>query len=72
MRKLVVIMAAMAFTTGVNAQSAEGVKMYKYERYQSAMNALQGEAASNAMANYYVGLSQIGLGNLGCSKSYVC
>src|ERR1043165_1985957 len=69
MKKLVVIMAAMVFTTGVFAQSAEGVKMYKYERYQSAMNALQGEAGSNALANYYAGLSQIGLGDLEAAKT---
>src|ERR1044072_6091115 len=69
MKKLVVIIATMALTTSVNAQSPEGIKMYKYERYQSAMNALQGDAGSNAMANYYVGLSQIGLGNLDAAKA---
>ena len=69
MKKLVVIIAAMAFATGVYAQSPEGLKMYKYERYQSAISALQGDAASNAMANYYVGLSQLGLGNLDAAKT---
>lgn len=64
MKHPIVIMAAMALSAGVQAQSLEeGVKMYNYERFESAKKALAPLAGSNAMANYYYGLSELQLGN---------
>lgn len=55
----------MTLSAGVQAQSLEeGVKMYNYERYESAKKALTPLAGSNAIANYYLGLSELQLGNL--------
>lgn len=60
MKKTIVLLSALAFAATAQAQSLdEGVKMYKYERYQSAEKALTPLAAGNAMANYYLGLSQL-------------
>jgi tetratricopeptide (TPR) repeat protein len=60
----IVIIAALAFGLSVRAQSLEdGVKMYKYERYQTAKSSLQSLAATNPIANYYLGLSELALGN---------
>lgn len=64
MKYPIVIMAAMTLSAGVQAQSLEeGVKMYNYERYESAKKALAPLAGSNPMANYYYGLSELQLGN---------
>jgi tetratricopeptide (TPR) repeat protein len=64
MKYPIVIMAAMTLSAGVQAQSLEeGVKLYNYERYESAKKALAPLAAGNATANYYYGLSELQLGN---------
>jgi len=63
-------MAAMTLSFSVQAQTLEdGVKMYKYERYESAKNALTPLAASNTTANYYLGLAELGLGNTNEAKA---
>ena len=50
MKQPIVIMAALAFGFQAQAQSLEdGVKMYKYERYESAKKILTPLAASNPM-----------------------
>lgn len=70
MKKTIVVVAALMLSLGVKAQSLEdGIKMYNYERYATAHKQLEGEAASNAMANYYVGLAQIGEGQLDAAKA---
>jgi tetratricopeptide (TPR) repeat protein len=70
MKKWAVVAASMVFSVGVQAQSIdEGIKMYNYERYQTARTMLEPQAAGNATANYYVGLSQIGLDDLAGAKA---
>ena len=64
MKQFITIVAAAAISISATAQSLEeGMKMYRYERYASAKTALQPLAGTNAMANYYYGLSELGLGN---------
>lgn len=63
--KSIVIMAAMALSLNASAQSLEeGVKMYKYERYQTAKQQLTPLAANDAMASYYLGLAELETGNV--------
>jgi tetratricopeptide (TPR) repeat protein len=42
----------------------EAIKMYNYERYESAKKILTPLAATNPQANYYLGLIEISMGNL--------
>lgn len=70
MKKLIVITTALAFSISTQAQSLDdGIKMYKYEKYQSAEKILEPLAASNPLANYYFGLSQLGLGDVNGAKT---
>jgi len=63
MRKVIGIFAAFAFAMNAQAQTlADGVKMYKYERYKSAQSMLAPFADKDPIANYYLGLSQLGAG----------
>lgn len=65
MNKTIVMMAAAAaLSIGAKAQSLdEGIKMVKYERFESAKKILAPMAASNPTANYYLGLAEMGLEN---------
>ena len=57
-------MGLLTLSIGARAQSLEeGIKMVKYERYESAKKILAPMAASNAAANYYLGLAEMGMGN---------
>jgi predicted Zn-dependent protease len=65
-----------AFTTAsllafqMQAQSVdEGIKLYHYERYASAKQVLEPLAGTNPEANYYLGLSDIGLEDLAAAKA---
>lgn len=70
MKKTIVVVAALMLSLGVKAQSLEeGIKMYNYERYASAHKALEGQAGSNALANYYLGLAQLEEGNTDAAKA---
>src|SRR5215217_7668923 len=61
-KSIVMMTAAVALSFSVNAQSLEeGIKMVKYERYESAKRILEPMAASNPTANYYLGLAELGL-----------
>ena len=66
-----ILFAGMVFTTQmVKAQTVEeGIKLYNYERYTSAKQALQALATSNPVANYYLGLAEIGLENYAEAKT---
>lgn len=60
-KKSIIIAAALSLSYGVHAQTVEeGIKMYNYERYQSAQKILEPLAAGNPKANYYLGLSLLG------------
>lgn len=64
MKQSIVIVAAMALNYNVQAQSLEdGVKMYEYERYESARKVLSPLATTNPTANYYLGLAELALEN---------
>lgn len=70
LKQSIVIIAAVTMSYSAHAQSfEEGVKMYQYERYQSAKQALTPLAAGNAMANYYLGLAELQNGNLNEAKA---
>jgi len=64
MKQPIVMMAAIAMSFQVQAQSLEeGVKMYNYERFETAKKILTPLAATNPQANYYLGLSALALEN---------
>ncbi len=64
-KQFVVMVTAVMLSVSVSAQSLEeGIKMYKYERYKSAKEQLSSLAGSNPLANYYLGLSELQLGNV--------
>lgn len=68
--KGILVIACMLLGSLLQAQSIdEGIKMYNYERYQSAKQILQPLAASSAQANYYLGLCEIGLENNAAAKT---
>lgn len=70
MKQPIVIMAALALTYNVQAQSLEeGVKMYQYERYESAKKILTPLAAGNPTANYYLGLSELGMEDTAAARN---
>lgn len=60
---LITAVAALSFTA-VQAQNLEeGKKLVRYERYSSAEKVLQPLAATDPIANYYLGISELGQGN---------
>lgn len=72
MKKILLAAAAFTLVAGgeVSAQSLEkGIEYYNFERYQSAKQELQPLADKKAEANYYLGLSEIGLENYDAAKS---
>lgn len=70
MKQPIVIMAALALGISAQAQTLEdGVKMYNYERYESAKKILSPLAATNPTANYYLGLSELALDNANEAKN---
>lgn len=63
-QSIVMMAAAVALTVNVKAQTLEeGMKMYNYERYQTAKKILEPLAGTNPLANYYWGLSELQIGN---------
>lgn len=70
MKQPIAIVAALALGFSVQAQSLEdGIKMVKYERYESAKKILQPLSASNPTANYYLGLAELGLENTSAAQA---
>lgn len=60
---ILTVAAALSFTA-VQAQSLdEGKKLVQYERYSSAEKMLQPLAATDPLANYYLGVAELGQGN---------
>lgn len=70
MKKTIQILGLLWLSAGtLQGQSLEeGVKMYRYERYQSAQEMLSPMAASDAQANYYLGLATFHLGQVDKAK----
>ncbi|OJW82249.1 MAG: hypothetical protein BGO69_16800 [Bacteroidetes bacterium 46-16] len=70
MKRTIAFIAALLFAAGLKAQSLdEGIKMYRYERYMSAERILTPLAASDAKANYYLGLAQLDHGNTAAAQA---
>lgn len=60
----IAIVATVALAITAQAQGLEeGIKNYHYEKYESARRILNPLAATNPLANYYLGLSELGLEN---------
>ena len=58
-RKIMMMLIAMVFSIGAVAQSVQdGIKMYNYEKFQSAERILS-PLATDPLANYYLGLCYI-------------
>lgn len=69
-KQSIVMIVALIMTISAQAQSLEeGIKMYKFERYKSAKQQLSSLAGSSAEANYYLGLSELQLGNTDAAKN---
>lgn len=69
-QSIVMMAAAVTLTASVKAQTLEeGIKMYNYERYQSAKKALEPQAGTNPLANYYLGLAELQLGNKDAARN---
>src|SRR4051794_16430822 len=70
LKQPIVIVTALALSWGVKAESLEqGIKMYNYERYESAKKELAPIAATNPIANYYLGLAELRLGHIDEAKN---
>ena len=64
MKQPIVIVAAMTLGFGFSAEAQsleQGIKMYQYERYESAKKELEPLAGTDPVANYYLGLAELGL-----------
>jgi len=66
MKKIIMIIAGLTLSWGVMAQQdlAAGKKMYYYKNYVSAQRILSPLSATDATANYYLGLSYLDAGNV--------
>lgn len=68
--KCALAFSLLLISTGLRAQTLEdGIKMYKYERFESSKKILEPLASSNPLANYYLGLSELGLQNISGAKA---
>jgi tetratricopeptide (TPR) repeat protein len=65
MKRIVIVLFAMVLTISTYAQSSidDGIKMYNYKRYQSALRILE-PLAADARANYYLGLAYLETGDV--------
>lgn len=64
------IVAVATMVTSVKAQSIEeGIKMYRYERYETAKKILEPMATGSTLANYYLGLSELAMDNAAQAKT---
>ena len=65
MKRIMIIVLAICFTISANAQDGtvdNGIKMYNYQRYQSALKVLT-PLTADARGNYYLGLTYLATGN---------
>ncbi|RYE23508.1 MAG: tetratricopeptide repeat protein [Sphingobacteriales bacterium] len=68
--KTALVAAALAFSFSAQAQTLEeGIKLYNYEKYESAKKVLSPLAGSNPTANYYLGLTELQQGNVEAAKA---
>jgi hypothetical protein len=66
MKKSILILTTVFLSAGAWAQGTldEGIKMYNYKKYATAQRILSPLAEKDAMANYYLGLTYLGNGEL--------
>jgi tetratricopeptide (TPR) repeat protein len=67
MKRIIIALCAVSMYTAAQAQDATlagGIKMYMYQKYQSAQKILTPLAATDPQANYYLGLSYLDAGNV--------
>lgn len=70
MKRIIVIAAAFMLGLSATAQTLDqGVKMYNYKKYKSAKAVLEPMAATNAQANYYLGLTQLKMGDVAAAQA---
>jgi len=71
MKRGMIIIAALCFSISAGAQQTldNGIKMYKYNKLQSAQAILAPLAATDPVANYYLGLSYLGMGNISLAST---
>lgn len=70
LKQSIIVLAAVVLSVTASAQSlSEGVKMINYERYESAKKILTPLAATDPVANYYLGLAELNLGNVEAAKT---
>ena len=68
--KLIAALTILFSGYQISAQTVADIKkMYDYNRFESAKKLATPLAASNPEANYYLGLSQLGLGNVEDAKT---
>lgn len=68
--KLTLLVCSFSISSHLFGQSLEeGVKLYKYNRFASAKAVLEPLAATTPLANYYLGLCELGLENKESAKS---
>ena len=68
--KLTLLVCSFSISSHLFGQSfEEGVKLYKYNRFASAKAVLEPLAATAPLANYYLGLCELGLENKESAKS---
>lgn len=64
-KRIMMILAAVVISINVSAQSPldNGIKMYNYNKFQTAQSILAPLAATDPQANYYLGLCQLESGD---------
>lgn len=64
MKQLIIALATVVLAINVKAQTLEeGIKLYNYGKYKSAKKVLEPIADKTPLANYYLGLTELKLGN---------
>jgi len=70
MKRAILTLATVAITISATAQTiTDGIKMYNYERYRMAQTILTPLAATDPIANYYLGLTYIKTGDIATAKT---
>ncbi len=64
-KRILMMLAFVAFGLGANAQDVKnGIKMYNYKKYKTAQTVLAPLADKDPLANYYLGLTYLEMGNI--------
>ncbi len=68
--KRALLLLALSSSSSLFAQSIdEAIKMYHYDRFSTAKSMLEPMSATNPLANYYLGLCELGLENKEAAKT---